>query len=143
MLSERAPESFNFSLGRRVPGAAMYQVNVELGAQKAQVVSSKAGVIVQEQSARNPSAGNRVVQHHDKAVVGFSETGFQIRDDPAAIIQKSKNNGSLTSSRSRVDEHGPMQGIGLPQLPAHRGLPAKARRNIQLHARAGQAVTAQ
>jgi hypothetical protein len=62
----------------------VYQVDNELGAQEAQVMAGKACVIVQEQPARNPSAGNRVVQHGDKTVFCFSETGFQVGDDPAA-----------------------------------------------------------
>ena len=106
-------------------------------------MAGEAGVIVQEQPARFPSTGNRAVKHGEKTVFGFAEAGFQIRDDPASIIEKAEDDGLLGTPRGRIDESGSVQGIRLPQFAAHRGLPAKARGDIQFHPRAGEAFATQ
>jgi hypothetical protein len=62
----------------------VYQVDIELDEQEAQVMAGKACVIVQEQPARNPLRAIALYSTVTKRCSVSPKTGFQVGDDPAA-----------------------------------------------------------
>ena len=97
-------------------------------------------MIVQKQFAHDAAPGHGLIKDGEETVFGFSKTAFQIRNQPAPIVDKSEDDHALASSRRRIHQHGTMQRIGLPEFTAHRGLPAVACGVVPLHAWDRQAV---
>ena len=100
-------------------------------------------MIVQQEFPHDAAPGHGLIKDGEETVFGFSKTAFQIRDQPAPIVEEAEDDHALVSSRCRIHQQGTMQRIGLPEFPAHRGLPAVPCGVVPLHARDRQAVPLQ
>jgi len=121
----------------------VHQVDVERGAQHAQIVAAEAGVIVQQEGTDDAAARDRVIEHGEEAMLGLAESGFEIRDDAAAVVEQPEDDDALRASGGGIEEDGAVKRVSLPELSAHGSFPTVAGRAVKLHARAGQAAAAQ
>jgi len=99
------PRPLNFPFCGRVSGAAVHDVDIELGTQYAQIMTCEAGVIIQKQAARGATAGDRIVKDSKEPVLGFTETGFEIRNDSAAIIEESEDDCQYCEPGGNLGRH--------------------------------------
>ena len=141
--TQGSPEPLDLALAGPVAGAAVHQVDVERGAQHAQIVAAEAGVIVQQEGTDDAAARDRVIEHGEEAMLGLAESGFEIRDDAAAVVEQPEDDDALRASGGGIEQDGAVKRVSLPELSAHGSFPTVASRAVKLHARAGQAAAAQ
>ena len=140
LAPQRSPESFDLPFRRCIPRPAVHQVNAKPSAQQPQVIAAEAGMVIQQKLSDDATAGNGLMQHPKKTFFCFTKTGFQIRDQPAAIVEQTKDDRALRATSRGVHQQRTMQRIALPEFSAHGGLPAISCRVVPLHARDRQAV---
>ena len=140
LSAKRSPESFNLSFRWSVTGPAVYQMNPEPRAQQPQIIAAEAGMIIQQEFTHDAAPGHRLIEHGEETLFGFTEAAFQIRNQPAPVIDEPENDHALLPPCCRIHQRRTMQRIGLPEFSAHRGFPAVSRRVIPLHAWHGQTM---
>src|SRR6266702_754965 len=123
LTTECSPCSFNLSFRWSVTRPAVHQVNPEPCAQQPQIIAAEAGMIIQQEFPHDAAPGHGLIEDSEKTLFGFAKTAFQIRNQPAPVIDEPEDDHALVSSCCGIHQYGPVQCIGLPEFSAHRGLP--------------------
>src|SRR5206468_13132671 len=97
LASKRSPGSFNLAFRWRITGAAVHQMDSKTCTQQPQIIAAEAGMIIQQQFAHDAAAGHGLIENRQKTLFGFAKTAFQIRNEPAPVIDEPEDDHALVS----------------------------------------------
>src|SRR5206468_12742287 len=96
-------------------------------------MAGEATMVIKKQAADDSPACDCVVQDGKEAVFGFAEAGFDIRNDPAPVIEQTEDDRCLGSPCGGIDEKRTVRGDGAPEFRPDGGSLSMMSRDIHLH----------
>ena len=73
----------------------MDQMNPEPRAQQPQIIAAEAGMIIQQEFPHDTAPRHGLMEHGEETLFGFTKAAFQVRNQPAPVVDESENDHAL------------------------------------------------